>query len=384
VTAYTLEECIQIGLTNQPAVRAAYASLGAAQAQEQALQNLRFAGLISQEIPIRRKQAALGVTIASAGVSTAEWETTYAVTRNYFSVLYARKQEAVLKKVIDNLIENQELAKGAIKVDPLKVNQADIDKLGVYIDLVKVKQVEAQQGLERAKAALREAMGLDPTHPLLLADADLPAPEVVPAREELIALALARRGSMVQAATAAQVVCLEVSAQAANHHMMVNTFAAGADIHATPVPQGTSNGEYRPGAIGIEMPTTMVGHKSDRVRRAQEFHGRAVAVVEKTQQLISLEATDAYLRWEEASKQLQVLGKTPQQSGKLVETARKQFELNPKTAENLINTIVLDAQIGAKYNESLYNHALALAAIERITAGGFVPSYRRVLAPAHP
>ena len=47
---------------------------------------------LARDLPIRRKQARLGVTIAEASLSQAEWETVYAVTRTYFGVVYARQQ----------------------------------------------------------------------------------------------------------------------------------------------------------------------------------------------------------------------------------------------------------------------------------------------------
>lgn len=310
-SAYTLEQCVQIGISNQPALRAAQASLASAQDQYDALQKMRFAGLVSHEVPIRRKQASLGVTIASAEVNKIEWDTVYAVTRTYFTAIYAHEQELVVRKVIDNLIEKREFAIGAIKADPLKVNQQDIDKLAVYIDLARTKLVEAKIGVERAKAALREAMGIPACQPLLLVDTDLPAAEVGLCKEALIELALARRGDMIKAATAAEVVCLEIDAQNVIPHTTARTFATASDIHATQVPQGVANGEYRPWAVGIEMPTTLVGHKTDRVRRAQDLHAKAVAVADKTSQLIALEAADAYLKWHDASQQLEMLAKTP-------------------------------------------------------------------------
>src|SRR5262249_27235368 len=100
-TPLTLEDCVRIGLERQPAVAAAPASLAAAEAQRRALDNLCLASLVSRELPIRRKQAGLGVTIASAGYQQAEWETTYAVTRNYFTLLYARQQEQVARSVVE-------------------------------------------------------------------------------------------------------------------------------------------------------------------------------------------------------------------------------------------------------------------------------------------
>ena len=71
---------------------------------------MRLASLISRELPIRKQQAAQGVTIAAAGLDQAEWETIYAVTRNYFSVIYASKQEAVARGLVNKLKAAQEKA----------------------------------------------------------------------------------------------------------------------------------------------------------------------------------------------------------------------------------------------------------------------------------
>jgi len=372
---------LQIALANQPALRAAQASLASAQTQLDALQNLRLAGLVSQEIPIRRKQASLGVVIAGAEVNKIEWDTIYGVTRNYFSAIYAHKQELVLRKVIDNLVENHSLAKGAMEAEPQKVSKGDVDRLGVYTVLARTKLIEAATGVEKAKAAMREAMGIPACQPLFLIEAELPPLETGLCKEQLIELALARRGELIRATTGAEVVCLEVSAQGVIHQTVGRTFAAGSDLHATPVPQGVSNGEYRPWAIGIEMPTTLVGHKADRVRRAQDLHAKAVAVADKARQLIALEAAEAFLKWQDASKQVDILADTPKATADILKQAQAKFKIDKNTAntENLINSQVLDAQVNAKMNEALYQHALAVAALERITAGGFVPSYRRAV-----
>ena len=47
-----------------------------------------------------------------------------------------------------------------------------------------------------------------------------------------------------------------------------------------------------------------------------------------------------------------------------------------------LRALTLEDQTQAQYNEALYHHALAVAALERITAGGFVPQYRQ--AAQHP
>src|SRR5581483_12386802 len=61
-----LAECIQLAMERQPRLAAQRASLAAAEDACRALENLRLAAVVDPEIPIRRRQAALGVTAAAA------------------------------------------------------------------------------------------------------------------------------------------------------------------------------------------------------------------------------------------------------------------------------------------------------------------------------
>src|SRR5205807_2692983 len=83
-------------------------------------------------------------------------------------------------------------------------------------------------------SGLREALGVGPDCPLTLAADRLPALEPPVDRAQVLAAALARRGEVIQAATAVQVTCLEIDAQESSHHRQLNTFAAGSDIHVSP------------------------------------------------------------------------------------------------------------------------------------------------------
>src|SRR5262249_17471890 len=152
---------------------------------------------------------------------------------------------------------------------------------------------------DRALSALREAMGLDADCPLAVDEGEIKTVEP-PAKEAIVAVALAQRSEMTQVANAAQVTCLEVSAQRRMCGLKANTFPAASDIHAREVPQGRYDNEYRPGALALEMPVLMPGCRGDRVNQAQALHARTEAVVEKTQRLIALDAEQAYLRWQEA------------------------------------------------------------------------------------
>jgi outer membrane protein TolC len=377
--ALTLEECVQLGLQYQPALQAARASLEAAQASARGLQNLGLAACLAKDIAQRRAQSCLGVVIAQSSLLQAEWETRYAVTRLYFAAIYARSQEEVLKSVIVKLDVNRGVAAEIVKArDPTsKITENDVKNLDVQIAFYKSRAVEATIGIQRAHAALREAIGVDRGFPLQIPrNARLPALVSDIDMEEMIALALAQRGEMVRVSSAQQVTALEVEAQGLHHHdIKVQTFAAGGDIHAHPIPQGVSNHEYRPGAIGLEMPAFLIGKRPERVQRARAFYERAGAVVSKTQNLITLEVEAAYYKWKEALDRAGILSKTTDLARQVADSTNSRFLDKKATGEELVRAITLKDQSDAQYNEALYNHALALAMLERVTAGGYRPTY---------
>lgn len=369
----TLDACIQLAFENQPALAAARASLAAAQSGQRGINSLRFAAIISHDIPIRREQACIGVQIAQAALFQAEWETRYAVTRNYYSVVYARRQTELVRGLVDKLDRAGDRAKLLLKAgDPnLKVTQIDVDSIVINRDFYKARTYEASVGIDRAFAALREAIGVKPEYPLDIIDDELPAIVENLNKNELIAVALTLRGEMAQVTGANRVTDLEITAQSRVRRPSVPTFAMGSDIHAKPIPQGVANGEYRPGAIGLEMPPSLVGKKRERMDRAADLNSRAVAVVVKTEGLIALEVEATYFKWREAVSRLEALQTTPDLAKKIATNVQGRFDNGNASGEELIRARTLEDQARANYTEALYNHALALAALERVTAGGF-------------
>ena len=121
---------------------------------------------------------------------------------------------------------------------------------------------KAGRGIDRAKAALRMAMGMAPEAPPEVAEGKLPENKVDVTRDKIVALALQRNAEMVEASQVAEVVELEVDAQGRSFRPRFKTFAAAANIHARPVPRGVTNGEYRPGATSIEMLTELAGSRT--------------------------------------------------------------------------------------------------------------------------
>ncbi|MFO0964191.1 MAG: TolC family protein [Gemmataceae bacterium] len=372
--ALTLDQCIDLGLQRQPALHAAQASLSAAAIGSDSLQRMRFAGLFSRDIPIRRQQACLGITIQSAQLQTVEWETRYAIVRNYYSVIYARTQHELVKDVVRNLTEARDTAKKLVEkgAGAIKLTQLDVDALTVNLDLVRIKEAEAVAGVAKATAALREAIGIGPEYPLAVADSLLPGPVAKLDKEALISAAVANRGEMTMASAASEVTNLEITAQSRLlFKLQVPTFAYGSDIHAKPIPTGVANGEYRPGAIGLEMPPALIGHRGDRMDRAAAFYDRSLAVVDKTQNLIALEVEVTYLKWQENLDKIASLERALKLSTDLARNVQKRFNEGNTTGEEYLRARGLVDQTRAWLNEAIYNHALALAGLERTTAGAY-------------
>jgi outer membrane protein TolC len=333
---------------------------------------LHVPGLLVPDLPIRRRQATLGVTAAAAALDQAQRETAYAVTRTYATVLYARDQERVTRSVMDRLTAVREAAQKALDAGARDATSADVNRATVYLRLAETRHVQATQGVKRAVAGLKEAIGLGSNVSLNVRAGGLPRVDVRPSHDEIVAGALTRRAEIIRANIFAEVTCLEVEAQGTSHHMRKETFAIGSDIHATQVPQTEHNAQYRPGGVPPEMPAQLAGSRAERMQRARDYHERALALAAATRNLVNLEAEDAFLRWEEAALQAKAAREAADTGDNRARDLNNDFTAGLKVrVEEVINAWVLASQARGQYNEALYKEILALAELERVTAGSF-------------
>jgi outer membrane protein TolC len=362
-----------VGLQNHPRIAAQRASLVAAQEGVQTLANLHVPALLVPDLPIRQHQAALGVTAAAAALDKAQRETAYAVIRTYVSVLYARDQERVTRSVMDRLSALRDAAQKALDAGARDATSADVNRATVYLRLAETRHVEASQGVKRSVAALKEAMGLGSDAALTVRAGGLPDKvDVLPSRDQIVAGALSRRTEIIQANVFAEVAGLEVEAQGTSHRKQKTTFASGSDIHSSQIPQTQHNTDYRPGGVPPEMPARLAGSRPDRVRDAETYYERALAMVAATRNLVSLEADDAFLRWEEYAMQAKAASEAADTGDTLARDLNKDYTAGLKVkVEEVINAWVLASQARATYNEALSKELIALADLERITAGTF-------------
>lgn len=374
----TLGECLRIAQERQPSIVAARASLCAKMAANKGINDLRAPNFLAPDLPIRRQQSCRGLDAAQAELFQAEYDTAYAVMRTYFTAVYARQQLEVASEVVESLKLSQKLVSDIVNNPDTgpdsKINADTVAKLTIFLRLAESKKSEAGVGVERALAALREAMGYGCDCGMVFYPADVRMPEskAQPCKEQVVELARCRRGELIQAQVAADVTRLEVDAQGAIRiRPKARTFAAGSDIHAKSLPTDHRNGNYKPGAVGVEMPTLVAGNREARMKQICHYGERACAVVEKTRGLITLEAEDAYFNWRDATDKVEGTRDAAKLGRELAERTKRNRGVGNIKEEDLLQNDVLAGQAQAAHNEALFNQILALANLERITAGGF-------------
>jgi outer membrane protein TolC len=383
----TIQACRQIALENQPTIAATRAALKASLDRLHALEGLRVPNCLARDLPLRRKQAALGVTIAQAGIVQAESETLHGISAGYLGALYAAQQlrltEDPERGIRRRLKDLQTLVNDLVS----RKQRRDVtlpehrDLVRSFLQTLDGRVQEAEQGKLRALAALREAMGVGPDYVIMLPDRDLPCPRVQPPLlNELVALALARRGEMIQAAAFADVVCLEIEAQATSCRPSMRTFASGSDIHAKPVPSGDLGGvNFRPSIVGPDMPPFLNGSRDARVQQARDYYERAQALTAKTRNLITLEVEDLYRRWVDKSERASHLEKAYREARTFSERMKEIFNREERgsypNVDEVLNAGLITTRLQLEWKEAHYQALLALAALERATAGGFAVDF---------
>ena len=372
---FDLAAARQAAVEHRPDVAAARASLAAAQIKADALERMRIQVVVAHDLPVRRKQAALGVTIAQAAVDAAEGEARHAATVTYLSALYAKEQQKTADSIQTRLTDLKTLAQAAIDEGKRKdVSREQLDEIDSYLKVVEGRRQEAVQGYERALAALREAVGLGPDCPVTIVGKELPDVHTKADRDQIVQLALARRGEVIEATTAVDIFCLEVDAQGVLLLSPARTFASGADIHSQVLLPSLHDPEYRPGALAPEMPVTLTGNRRERQDQAEAFHARAGAVADKTRNLIGLEAEDSYLRWKQYDDEEPSLDAAATQLEAYSKSMSDKF--NPKeagypTVDDVLNAGLKGVQARLDANQVKFRRLAALANLERVTGGGF-------------
>jgi outer membrane protein TolC len=380
----TLGECIGVALERQPALKAVQQSAAAIEAGERALRKFgTVTTIFSPDLEIRKQQAKRGLMATSAEYQKLHNEVVQDVTRLFYTAVYAKQQQELAENVVTRLDFLVEVGKNILKDAKLAAKELEgfnTLKLRMMEDgllQAKTLQATAKVGEKKALAGLREVMGVDArTFPFRVKDTQLPVmKQNLPlTANRVVELALERRPELVLAAAGVDAFRLEVYAQGrVPFKRVVPTLASGADIHAKEIPAPNRGTDYRPGAIIPEMPTQLVGSKYDRVCRAMAFAQRAESVYEKARNLVVAEAEGTFYDFELASEKLGLAKQRFELSKDLQKRIADNQDLKAK--DQLLQAEVVAAKALSDYLTAVHEYLLALAALERVTAGGIRPEF---------
>jgi outer membrane protein TolC len=375
-------DCLRIALEKQPKLAGLRASVASASAGLAGQEHAPFAIRLTGDHKYRVMQASNGVLAAQAELDQAIHDVTQAVVWTYYSVVYARAQVNVAKEAVEfvdfyrarvaEIVNSKEGSKD--------INQITLNRLVARLAEGKRLYVRAQMGLEQAKAALREAMGVEPSYVFNPAETVLPDfAKIEIKKEDVIEQARARRGEVIMSNIFLEISRLEVSAQGAIHvRFRAETAASGGDIHSRPIPPGSKDGDYRPDALAPDMPVQLTGNRSTRTQRACAIAERSEAVCQKTRNLVTLEAEKAWDDYYYSGLSMTAAKEQAEAGNKnlvLLKPVVGDKVSSAATLQQLLEAEEEAAKGTAAYNEAVYQRIAALANIERITAGGFKINY---------
>ncbi len=383
VLVLDLHAARKLALEKQPALAAAQASLAAALAKVKALDNLgTLANLARPDLCIRRQQAALAVLIAEARLHQVEIETRYSVTRLYWTAVYAQDQLRQVEQALEGKGQRgKNLRTIKEDLDKFRPERGEARWINDYhaslVQLAEGRLEEARSGAQRALAALREAMGLEDACPIACIDQKLPEFTTSVPCQEIMSLAMNHRPEVAQAKWLAEIFALEVEAQNKQNGPRGETFALGSDLHSIPLPAAQFGDEYRPGAVGPEMPAVLVGPRCLRVEQAQILHQRSLAVLAKVQGLVRLEAENTWLQWLEGQNKLPHLEEAANLGEKATQGALDELPKmgSTTTIAAMLDALMRQALFRQQANQAQWQLALQAAALERVTGGKFCPSW---------
>jgi outer membrane protein TolC len=326
-------------------------------------------------LSFRKCQGERGVVVGTAEIQKALEENKYDIIRMYYTFVYARQQEILVGNLVDQLEIYYGVSKELVNQPGSKITRFTLYGMRVSINEVKKLRVTARSGQSAALAALKEAMGVEQCFDFIPRDTELPIMGGTVTEEQVLACAIGRRPEIAMAAAGVDAFRLEVQAQnAIRFRQKVNTLAIGSDLHARFIPGPHRNGDYRPGALSPEMPTTLIGSRESRVARACEISNRQEMLYDKTRDLVVLEALNAFHNWQACTEQLRMARNRFDEGLKIAKDAK---ETLPTTGdyEPLIRLQALAGKDQADYVTAVYEHIKALATLERVTSGGVKPAF---------
>jgi hypothetical protein len=120
------------------------------------------------------------------------------------------------------------------------------------------------------------------------------------------------------------------------------------------------------------MPTQLVGRRETRKATAEIYASRAEAAAAQTRSLVGLEAENAYWKYVEASRNVTVMRRAATKVRELNAREREAAGVakNREQREEALQNELAASLALKTLNDALYDQIVALANLERTTAGG--------------
>jgi outer membrane protein len=311
---------------------------------------------------IAMDQAGQRVEQSEVELDTIRQDLILRVAERYFNLLAAMDNLRVAQAQKASLTRQKEQTHQRFDVGEIAVT--DVAEAEAGNDRAGADEIEAQQQLDDAKAALREITGEDySTLSALVADIPLAQPEPMD-ENRWTEQAMAQNPRIVAAAIAAEVASKEISRRSSEHLPSLD-LVAGNGFFST----GGQFGAYQiySNNVGITMnlPLYEGGQISSRSREAAYRLDEVMATLKQEQRAVHRQTLDAFRGIITGVSRVQALRKTMSSQELSVGAIRASIEVGSRTTLDLINAERDWYRVQRDYAKSRYDYLLNTLRLKR-------------------
>jgi outer membrane protein TolC len=328
------------------------------------------------KIRYRNQQAKLGIDAAGCGVDKARQQTTYEVSRAYYSILLGRELVRVAAEAAGQFRAIERLADSAIREHDRYVTPADLHRVRTLRELAEGQKVRFEYGIELAYAGLRAAMGLEPLCPLVIAEDRLPYQRTAFDLCALLDTAYRRRPELALAQISLRVAELDQKLASAQFHPDVGAFGRFSSINDDRSYLNPNHPVEWAAGLQASMPLFAGGRRFAEHRKADHQYTRALEVLRVVKQTVGLEVEKAYLENREMAQRLALADRAVRDARKTIKAYEDLYALPgwiqdkdlPKHFEDRQTAWILLSGALAEYYQNVFAYDLSVAKILLVTA----------------
>jgi TolC family type I secretion outer membrane protein len=400
-TKFTLRDCIDTALKNQPAIRAALGNVNAGRGREtQAVspyfpqvststgysenhsQGGAFGESITKSYTTTLSMNLLIYDFGKTGnaLDAARWGTRSSerdmertiqdvvlnVKQAYYALLAAKKLVLVAQKTIEQTESHLRQAEAFFRAGSKP--RFDVTRAEVEVNHAKLGLINAKNSLRIRTIALNNAMGIDPGKETEIDDTQPPATEVLPTLEKVQAEALKNRPEMQKTEADIEAAKSRVRAEESNYFPTLS--ANGAYNWATGTSEmgqfmgttlkGDIQNSWNAGVM-LTVPLFQGGLTRGRVSEARASLIVIEAQREVMRQSILLEVNQSYTDMESAKVRIEVMESSLQKARENLDIAHGRYEAGFGPYIEVTDAQLVAVQAETDYVQAQYDYQLSVA-----------------------